>query len=135
MPDELTTAQQDVTFDPFSPSVKDPVFKVANPDGTKREYDPFDIAKKLEALDLARKGKDTSLSMQIDDIRSIFGYPTTADIESAIAAGQSAPLTPSPNQTLALLQKFMEVFEGLEVIKKLQGLTPSLSGAASNPQK
>ena len=124
MPDELKTAQEDVVFDPFSPAIKDPKFIVADHLGNKRAYDYFEISKNLEQI----QGKGKSLAAQVDQIRQIFGYPTADEV-----AANPELKTPSPNTTLAMLQAFMEKFEGLEVIKKLAGQMPPLSATASNP--
>ena len=127
----------DASFDPFG--VTDPVFTVTYGDGTKKDFDPFDISKKLEVMGVDKDAP--SLVTQLDNIRTVFGYPTAANVaaeEKALSEWKAAnpspvtlPLTPAPvvsktpsdYATLKLLEKFMTFMNGLDVIKNLAGLT------------
>lgn len=130
---ETAEKPKDVVFNPFS--LKDPTFSIVYYDGTQKEFEPFSAFGKLLAL----QGKsDTDLA---NGVRAVFGYPTDSDIAAVVAANaiegatqQEVPKTPTYTQSISIMNALFEFYQGMEVIKKMLGLTQSLSALGSSPQ-
>ena len=97
--------------------IKDPVFEVRLPDATTRSYDPFKLG---DAIDAATKDAgQLSDGDMADRVRGAMGFPNETK------AAELGAFTPSIYQVLTIIGRLKEFREGLDVIKKLGGPTPS----------
>ena len=101
--------------------IKEPRFQIELPDGTVREYDPWEMTAKLADAEKA----SVDIEQSFDLTRSAFGFPVAADVAAAKASGAPVPFTLTRHQTVAVKAALGEFLKELDVSKKLSALSPA----------
>ncbi len=108
-------------------SVKEPIFVLELPDGSTKEYPLWDLAKKIDA-----GGPTSDIDTRFNHVRTAFGFPTLplpaptppADAPADWVA-PPPPFTLTDAQCVALQVAVVQSIQGLDDVKKLEGLLQS----------